>query len=176
MLYLLRPERAGQDQRSREEAALIVAELVQEHWLFCNLYTIATKNIRNHILRLYGQFISLIQTRKQRQNKSYEEKAAKFNNESKHLFDIFCTDTETRKKLEHMHGVKMTEMEWKFLDDQRSERKMYCENFVDKKWMKTMERRRKEVQSLETLRTASEMNKFPKRCSYTPDTDSDSQD
>ena len=47
--------------------------------------------------------------------------------------------TEIRKKLEALHGVTMMEYEWEFLNDQRKNREMYCEDFVDKKWKKTME-------------------------------------
>ena len=50
----------------------------------------------------------------------------------------------------------MGEIEWRFLEDQKCSRKMYCENFVDKKWEKTMERRRTDVESLERMREASE--------------------
>ena len=62
MMYLLRPKQAGQTQRSRESAAQLIAEIVQEHWLFCNLYTIHTRHIKKHILKLYGDFTTLIQT------------------------------------------------------------------------------------------------------------------
>ncbi|XP_076030470.1 uncharacterized protein LOC143018775 [Oratosquilla oratoria] len=64
MLYLLRPKRAGQARRSKDATIQLLAELVQEHWLFCNLYTIHTRNIKEHILKLYLN-LSLIQTRKQ---------------------------------------------------------------------------------------------------------------
>ena len=52
------------------------------------------------------------------------------------LFDVFCDDSERRKNLEKYHDVRMTECEWKFLTDQRTDRKMYCEGYVDKKWAK----------------------------------------
>ena len=37
MLYLFRPSRAGQDQQSKETAALILAEILQEHSTYCKL-------------------------------------------------------------------------------------------------------------------------------------------
>uniref|UniRef100_A0A673AE47 Uncharacterized protein n=1 Tax=Sphaeramia orbicularis TaxID=375764 RepID=A0A673AE47_9TELE len=73
MLYLLRPNQAGQAQRSRVDAAQLVAELLQEHWLLCNPCTIHTRHIKNHILKLYGDFTCLIQTRKSRQNDNFAE-------------------------------------------------------------------------------------------------------
>ena len=49
-------------------------------------------------------------------------------------------------------------MEWKFLEDQRSTRKMVCEDFVDRKWEKTMERRRRDVQGLDKMRVEKQIN------------------
>jgi hypothetical protein len=142
--------------RSKDQAALLLAELLQEHWLFCNLYTITTKHIKKSILKLYAEFVNLLQTRKQRQNEKFQAKVDTFNKEAETVFDVFCKESIIRKKLEERHGVKMTEMEWTFLEDQRKERKMYCEDFVDKKWAKTMERRRKDLQSLERMRAEAE--------------------
>lgn len=159
MLYLLRPKRSSQAQRSRGDASQLLAELLQEHWLFCNLYTINTRHIKNKILKLYEEFISLVQTRKQRQNENYFSKIEAFNKQGEEIFDVFCKDTEVRKKLEQQHGVKMGDMEWDFLKDQRMDRKMYCEDFVDQKWMKTMERRKKDLHSLEKMRDEAEKEK-----------------
>ena len=53
MLYHLRPRRARQSQRSRSDAADMLTSVLQEHWIFCNLYTISTKNIKKHIIKLY---------------------------------------------------------------------------------------------------------------------------
>jgi hypothetical protein len=142
MLYL-RPKRSGQAQRSRGDASQLLAQLLQEHWLFCNLYTINTRHIKNKILKLYEEFVSLVQTRKQRQNENYFSKIEAFNKQGEEIFDVFCKDTEVRRKLEQQHDVKMGDMEWDFLKDQRMDRKMYCEDFVDQKWTKTMERRKR---------------------------------
>ena len=152
VMYLLRPSQAGKAQRSKNNAANLLAETVQEHWLFCNLYTITNSNIRLKILKLYQEFITLGQTRKQRQNESYDKKVADFNKKALELFDIFCENATVRNRLGKHHGVKMTEMEWTFLEDQRSSRKMYCEDFVDRKWMKTMERRWRDMQALDNMR------------------------
>ena len=38
----------------------------------------------------------------------------------------------------------MTQTEFDFLEDQRGPRKMFCENVVDSKWLKTAERRAKD--------------------------------
>ena len=38
--YLLHPLIAGKAQRSKESSAFMLAELEQENWLFCNIYTV----------------------------------------------------------------------------------------------------------------------------------------
>ena len=159
MLYLLRPKRAGQAQRSKDAAAQLLAELVQEHWLLCNVYTIHTRHIKKHILKLYSEFVTLVQTRKQRQSDSFQARAAIFNEKMKQLMDVFCQNSKIRKKMELEHGVKMGEMEWAFLEDQRTQKKMYCEDFVDRKWMTTMERRSRDMKSLERMRAECEKEK-----------------
>ncbi|XP_071423035.1 uncharacterized protein [Pithys albifrons albifrons] len=151
MLYLLQPKRAGQAQRSKEDAAQLLAEHLQEHWLVCNLHTIATQNIKKLILKMYEEFTRLYQTRKQRQNDAFCKRADRFNEGSEKLFDVFCTDVQMRDKLEECSGIKMTSIEWKFLEDQRSERKMYYEDFTEKQELKMMERRQK-IQCLEHFR------------------------
>ncbi|XP_009988138.1 PREDICTED: uncharacterized protein LOC104381988 [Tauraco erythrolophus] len=175
MLYLLQPKRAGQAQRSKEDAAQLLAEHLQEHWLFCNLHTIATQNIKKLILKMYEEFTRLYQTRKQRQNQAFTERADKFNESSEKLFDVFCSDTQTRNKLEEYSSVKMTSVEWKFLEDQRSERKMYYEDFTDKQELKMMERRQK-IQCLEHFRKLAKEEKEgnkAKEAKYKSDEQSD---
>lgn len=175
MLYLLQPKRAGQAQRSKEDAAYLLAEHLQEHWLVCNLHTIGTQNIKKLILKMYEEFTRLYQTRKQRQNQAFTERADKFNESSEKLFDIFCTDAQLRNKLEEYSGIKMTGIEWKFLEDQRSERKMYYEDFTDKQELKMMERRQK-IQCLEHFRKLAREEKEgnkSKEMTYKSDEQSD---
>ncbi|KAK6170821.1 hypothetical protein SNE40_019123 [Patella caerulea] len=45
----------------------------------------------------------------------------------------------------------MTGEEWDFLNDQRTERLMYCEHFVDRKWNKTMQRIRMYLEAIERM-------------------------
>ena len=50
-------------------------------------------------------------------------------------------DWEAIKKQEALYGVEMTEEETAFLEDQRTERKMFCDAAVDRKWAKMMQRK-----------------------------------
>jgi hypothetical protein len=83
---------------------------------------------------------------------NFFKKAAAFNQRVEEMFDIFCQDPVIRKQLELRHGVKMSDMEWAFLADQKDQKKMFCEDFVDRQWMKTMERRKRDLETLEKMR------------------------
>ncbi|XP_041369932.1 uncharacterized protein LOC121383900 [Gigantopelta aegis] len=106
------------------------------------------------------EFTNLIQTSKSRRNESYYEKVRQFNENRDKLFDIFCEDQDSRKRLENAYGVNMMGNEWAFLTDQRNQRIMYCEHFVDRKWENTMERRRYDLQSLERMREKADKQKI----------------
>ena len=121
MRYLLHPSIAGKAQHSEESSALMLAKLVQEHWLFCNIYTINTRQIQTKILKLHDEISNLAQTRKERRNANYNKKIEEFNASAEMLSDIFCKNEQIRKHLE-LHGVKMTSEEWEFLNDQSSEK------------------------------------------------------
>ena len=149
MMYLMRPSRAGKIQRSKDDAALSLAYILSEHWVFCNIYTVTVKVIKRKILNVYSEFQRLHQIRKNRRNERYMDQVRTFNIKAETLFDIFCEKTEIRKKLEKIYGVSMMEDEWEFLNDQRNNREMYCENFVDRKWQKTMDRRKYDIDALE---------------------------
>lgn len=41
-------------------------------------------------------------------------------------------------------------------EDQRGSRKMYCEDFVDRRWTKTMERRWRDMQALDKMRKVTQ--------------------
>ena len=103
-------------------------------------------------MKLYGEFSNLAQTRKETKNANYNKRIEEVNASAEALFDIFCKNEQIRKRLEELHGGKMTSDEWEFLNDQSSWRKMFCENFVNRKWLKTMNRRKSDILSLEKLK------------------------
>ena len=94
------------------------------------------------------------------------------------MFDIFCTDACQRRKFENFYDVRMTENKWKFLEDQRGERKMYCQDHVETQWTKTMTRRNNDLVALERMRhsvNAEQPMAVPESIETTEDT-SDSAD
>ncbi|XP_076047216.1 uncharacterized protein LOC143028731 [Oratosquilla oratoria] len=72
MLYLLWPKRTDQSQRLKDTAT----QLLGKSW-FRNtgysaiIHTIHTRHKKKHILKLYGEFVTLIYTRKQQQHNSF---------------------------------------------------------------------------------------------------------
>ena len=138
----------------------MLSDVIMEHWIFCNIYTIARKNIKNKILELYVKFTKLIQTRAERRNQTFQAKAKLFNEDTMKIFDIYCEDDASRKRLERVFGVKMTQEEFDFLHEQGGERKMFCESFVDRKWSKTTDRRRKDMQSLDQIRKSDALERL----------------
>ena len=106
---------------------------------------------------LYTEFNNLCQTRKERRNEKWKEEVGKFcSRVSTACFNISCTDPVRIKHLESFYGVKMTQMEEDFLEDQLSERKMFCTTDVDAAWVRMAERRKKQEEGQEKLRVAQE--------------------
>ena len=56
------------------------------------------------------------------------------------LFDVFAHDHIRRQSLEKEWGVTMSEMEHKYYEDQKTERKMSCSKGVDPVWYHSMMR------------------------------------
>ena len=146
MMYLLRRDRAGKSQLTIEKASHMVACTLIEHWQYCNINTITEKYVRRKVLALHKQFKAKI---KKSSLKFYQkpkkiQKFDNFNVEMSTLFDIFYEDQQRRTSLEKLFCIKMTPVEWSFLQDIRTSRKQHCESAVDRKWRKTVERKIKQ--------------------------------
>ena len=141
--FVLRPKGKGSYQCTLEEALQFVAETLREHWLWVNVYP-------GRLAKLYQEYKALHRTKKARQTERWnKEKLEPFLEKVRKGFNIASKDTEYVKKLEKVYGVKMTEVELKYLEDQmEGERKMYCDGFVDKRWQAQVRRRRQEAESL----------------------------
>ena len=141
MLYLLRPTRAGKVHRTKEDAAKVLASAIQDHWLYCNIYTIDKRYIAKKILELYTRFLLNIKRPASKQSDTWKSQMGGYNAEMEKLFDIFCEDECARKRKEQEFAIKMADMEWEFLEDMRKARIGFCEDQVDRKWQKNMERK-----------------------------------
>ena len=103
----------------------------------------------------YWHFTNNLKTRLQKSSMKFYQKPEKmqefdnFNFEMNTLFDIFCEGQQRRTSLEKLFCIKMTPMEWSFLQVMRTSRKQYCKSAVDRRWRKAMERKTKQKKSLE---------------------------
>ena len=74
--------------------------------------------------------------------------------------DIRTTDLGFRRRQEELFGVKETDIEEAFWDDQMNGKRVgFCETFVDKKWMATDARRKKDLESQKRRLEKSEKEK-----------------
>ena len=60
------------------------------------------------------------------------------------LFDISTQDRQRTRNFEEQHGMKMTSLEYEFLEDQKGLQIGYCASFVDRKWEKTTQKRQRD--------------------------------
>ena len=148
--FVLRPKGKGYTQKTKKEAFQWVAETLVEHWVWCNLYQQNLQRVCQHIEKLFTTFQGLHRTSKSKQtDKWVEKRVVPFQEKASLGFDISTKDETFKKKCESLYGVKMTAQEELFLVDQtKGERKMYCENFVDKRWQAQVDRKNKEGASL----------------------------
>ena len=99
------------------------------------------------VLRLHSEFRDIQRVPTARRGESWQERVRSFHRRiSSSLFDIACGQNRRRRQ-EIFYGVKMTGVEYDFLEDQRGPRKQYCDDVVDKQWKKTAERKAKEEES-----------------------------
>ena len=79
--------------------------------------------------------MDLVRTRVKKQSYKWKVNVNLFNTNRTKLFDIFSENSDARKNREMETGVPMGPGEWAFLNDQWSEREMYCDDFLEKVWV-----------------------------------------
>ena len=176
MMYILTPRGKGIKQVTREEAEIRVAHTLTEHWVWCNIYTIQMKNVIAAVSRLYAEFKKLTSTMKVRQTPKWLENTLKpyLERVNGSLLDIATNDPVYKKKQEDIQGVKMTQAEHDFYEDQKGPRVMYCDSFVDQQWLHMAERRQKDKETLESRKARAEQDKD--NLSKVSQTDSEDED
>ena len=132
MLYHLLPS-PGRRQMSKGVAAGVVAGGLKEHWVFQNIYTIQKMHISKKVANLYDEFTALSHTAQKKRTPTWvKNKLQPFFLKIEDCLDIFCRDQSALRKQEKFHGVKMTDEEHRFLEDQTGPRLMLCTTVVDR--------------------------------------------
>lgn len=100
------------------------------------MYPKQEKQIVKDILSLCTEFNTMVRTRQERRSEKWKQEKVEPYVEriSTTMFNISTKNSEFLKKQEHFYDAKMSQVEWDFLEDQRTGRKMYCTSFVDKRW------------------------------------------
>ena len=145
--------RKGVQSMSTVDAASLVAMGLSDHWVRQNVYTINYRNIAPKIVKLYGEFMALVRTPMARRNDNWDtNKLNPFLMKARQCLNIACTDPIILRKQEKFYGVKMSEVERDFLEDQLTNREMFCTTDIDKDWAKTFSRNRKDAEGLDKMR------------------------
>ena len=92
-----------------------------------------------------------------RKTDKWKERMSTYNYQLKStLFDILTQDRQRTRNLEEQYGVKITSLEYDFLEDQKGPQISYCTSLVDRKWEKTTQRRQKDQLSYERMKKNEE--------------------
>ena len=149
MIWAIAP-RLGSAQSSLSEVAKVVAEVLEEHWIWSNCYCKAAANIKNQLEKLYNEFKLLKKRGKAKMTAKWQaETFQPYLERIKKGLDVSTSDDVYLAKMETKYGVKMTDEDRLFRDDQISHtRKMYCQSFADKRWQATVARRQRDEQRM----------------------------
>ena len=118
-------------------------KLVYVKYFHDTVYCISKSAIRKRITKLWDIFK---EGRKRWQEGNTEGKA--INNykelcqQAEKLYDVYATNEVRQKVCEKEWGVKMTNREMEYYQDQKSERRMECDHGVDPVWYAVMMRRK----------------------------------
>ena len=163
MIWFLVPRPKGSAfLTSKEWAATQVAEELCEHWIWCNVLPKYQKNVTKMILKIYEDFKKILGFNKSKQTENWvQDKVIPYMESLEQGLDIRTMDADFRKKQEETYGVKETQDEESFLEDQiKGKRVGHCDGFVDRKWLAQDARRRKEVESYQKRLNKSEQGKL----------------
>ena len=145
---------------SQDWVAQQMAEELCEHWIWCNLYPKHPKNVAKMILSIYQDFRKLKSYPKARMTEKWvKEKVEPYLENLEQGLDIRTLDVLFRKKQEDIYGVKETEDEEDFWQDQmKGKRVGHCDNFVDRRWRAQDARRKNDIESFNRRLERSEQD------------------
>ena len=103
-----------------------VAKEIHDKWVWCNVYPLHYLTISKKVQALVVAFSKLDRYPKKIRGASFLEKEAEFLSDIDKLFDVFCNDSEQRRRLEKDHKLRMTDKDFVFYEDQKSRRIGKC--------------------------------------------------
>ena len=121
-----------------------------DHWIWCNLYPKKAENVATMLLSIYAELKKLQKIPKQRQTEGWVKSIVEPWLETLKVgLDIRTMDVGFRRRQETLFGVKETDAEESFWQDQINGKRVgYCDNFVDRKWIAQSSRRKRDREGM----------------------------
>ena len=143
------------------QATKETALLTEEHWIKKNVYTVSQQTCLKRLEKALVEYRYLLRVDESKQSgESYEKRCKDMNNELNTLFDIFCTDKKRLKKLEAEHGVPMTNEDYEFYNNMRSDRTFSCGSIDTAYHKKEQEKKRKLDKKIKSQSTSFDSFSF----------------
>ena len=101
-----------------KQAADVVAQHLQEHKIWCNLYTINKLNIADKISELAKKCNFVEGYPKSKYGPAYNRHVNEFMCNIDKIFDIFCQDSKQRRKQDETFRLLTTDADMAFYHDQ----------------------------------------------------------
>ena len=108
------------------DAANDVAKEVYNRWVWCNIYPLHQYSISKKIQALIKSFTRLDRWSKKKRGESFLSEESEFLSKVDKLFDVICIDEDQRRCLEKKHGLRMTDDDYSFYNDQKGQRIGKC--------------------------------------------------
>ena len=146
---------------------------VMLHWTYCNVYTQSRNTVTKKVKHWYKKYVHLKDYPQKKKKDTYWREYDQFVDACRHLFDI--KGSPERIKLQSkIWGVKMTKKDEKFYSNQCLIPPIgYCTSFSDRKWSKSVKRKRQDDENLKTKRIQANQYKDNARPVQLPEIDSD---
>ena len=125
------------------------------------MYPKKAQNVAKVLRDLYEEFRALKKIPKPRQTEAWvQDKVEPWLGSLNVGLDIRTTDVGFRSRQEELFGVKETDVEEAFWNDQINGKRVgFCETFVDKKWLATDARRKRDLEGWKKRLERSEKDK-----------------
>ena len=140
------------EKQTWENSIKEVSNKVWNHWIERQVYPISLVSVKKRVQKEVDTYKDLKKQSIGRSNtQSWKNKANIFIQNKNKLFDIFCEDTEVRKKQEEKFKIPMQLEDFHYLESMRTDRKGICESKTDKEWhIKEKKRQEKHEHYLHT--------------------------
>ena len=126
------------------DAVKETAALTEKHWTDRNIYTISHQTCVKKLDKAMKDYKYLLSVDDTKKTGWYRNKCKDMNKQLDSLFDIFCYDKKRLAKLEKEYGVPMSEDDYAFLSNMKSDRTFTCGS-IDTLYHKKQEEKKRKL-------------------------------